>query len=510
MALNDRVVVIGTGAGGLAASAYLAQSGTEVLAFEQAGELGGYMNHFVRRGYQFDPGIHYVGRCGPGDAVYKIFEGLGLDSDKMFCELDPEGFDHIHFPDFEVSMCRGMEAYRDRLAGLFPSQVRGIDRFFKTARAIQVGIETASMVSAGSGGLLGALKLLSQISMFRWFNATYSAFLEWAIDDPKLRAVLAAQSGDYGLPPSRVSALYAIQVLMHYTNGAYFPRGGSGAIRDALVGCAEKHGASFRTNAAVKKIHISDGVISAVELTDGERVETSSVVAAIEPVHTFRTLIGEEHLPQKLRKKVGRMQPSLATFCVYLGMERDLRAHGLGAFNIWDYPSWDIDALYAPALDSRLPDEFGLFLSPNSLKDDSGSLAPRGGSTLEIMTVAPYAAFARWGELPSGKRGDDYEKVKERRCEEVLDAVDKRWPGVVGDIKVKEAATPVTNSYYINAHQGGAYGPAAIPGQVGPGRFSTTTPFPGLYLAGSGVYGGGIEPALQSGVAAAAAIGKAQ
>ena len=60
--MAKRAVVIGTGAGGLTATAALARAGFEVVALERAKQLGGFLNPFARRHYHFDPGVHYVGQ----------------------------------------------------------------------------------------------------------------------------------------------------------------------------------------------------------------------------------------------------------------------------------------------------------------------------------------------------------------------------------------------------------------------------------------------------------------
>jgi phytoene dehydrogenase-like protein len=53
---TQRVIVIGTGAGGLTASAFLATSGVEVVALERSSHVGGPLNPYERQGYVFDPG----------------------------------------------------------------------------------------------------------------------------------------------------------------------------------------------------------------------------------------------------------------------------------------------------------------------------------------------------------------------------------------------------------------------------------------------------------------------
>jgi phytoene dehydrogenase-like protein len=232
-------------------------------------------------------------------------------------------------------------------------------------------------------------------------------------------------------------------------------------------------------------------------------------VSDADPTVTLGELLDPESVPESLRRKVRSTEPSVGTFAVYLGMRRDLRAHGMGRFNVWSYPHYDLDALYAPIAEGRMPEDLMFFLSPNSIKDESGGLVAPGTSTLEIITFAPYAMFERWRELPIGARGADYEAEKNRIADLLLAEVEQRFPGLVGDIAVREISTPLSNEFYTLAVRGGAYGPALTPEQAGLRRFGTKTPLPNLFLAGAGVFGDGVEPCLLSGRVAAHAAERA-
>jgi len=71
------VIVIGSGAGGLAAAVPLAQSGMRVLVCEQHEIPGGWTQTFTLNGYRFSPGVHYIGELAPGGSLRRIYEGLG-------------------------------------------------------------------------------------------------------------------------------------------------------------------------------------------------------------------------------------------------------------------------------------------------------------------------------------------------------------------------------------------------------------------------------------------------
>lgn len=195
---------------------------------------------------------------------------------------------------------------------------------------------------------------------------------------------------------------------------------------------------------------------------------------------------------------------------IFLGMRRDVRSRGLGAFNVWDYPTWDLDALYAPVLAGKLPSDaqYGLFLSSSTSRDDSGKLAPSGCSTLQIATFVPWEPFAQWADIPPERRGEDYRKLRQELADRILERVERNWPGLIGDIAIQKVATPLSNTDYVRAVRGGIYGPAQSPDQMGAHRFQTRTPIRGLYLAGAGVYGCGVANCLASGRAAAVRAAK--
>jgi hypothetical protein len=68
------------------------------------------------------------------------------------------------------------------------------------------------------------------------------------------------------LPPSQLSAMVWLSLIDHYLDGAFFPRGGAGALRDALVDAAVTQGARFRTGAEVAEILLRGSSVIGVRL----------------------------------------------------------------------------------------------------------------------------------------------------------------------------------------------------------------------------------------------------
>ncbi|MBK8254270.1 MAG: NAD(P)/FAD-dependent oxidoreductase [Polyangiaceae bacterium] len=491
------VVVIGSGIGGLVAALTAARAGQSVAVLEAAKQFGGYINPFRRGKYRFDPGLHYIGECGPGQLLTRVLQSVDLADTIRFRELNPEGFERIVFPGYEITMPRGAENYRDKLIKDFPHEKQGIDEFFELLRQFRAAMKVIQKVD----GLPAAIDAVPHVPfLLKYGRATYADLLNPIIKDPLLRAVLSAQSGDYGLPPRRASALIGLGLIDHYIRGAYFPVGGSGAMRDALVQAITKHGGLMLRNTPVEKILLDNGSVKGVRTAAGEEVQTRTVISNADAAHTYRTLVGEQHLPFLLKRRVVKNRLSVASICVFLGTNLDLTQCGMTDANIWVYPTTDLDRFYEPIYKGQIPDLDFFFLSSPSLKDPGHALP--GCDTVELVTLAPFEPFAKWEGGKSMKRGDEYETFKQSLFDRYTKAAERFIPKLREHVKVSEVSTPVTNITYATAPRGAIYGPEVTPDQIGPFRFGIKGAFDGLFFCGAAVHGGGVVPAAISGMQA--------
>ncbi|GDX83139.1 phytoene dehydrogenase [Deltaproteobacteria bacterium] len=509
------VVVVGAGLGGLMTAVRLAQSGRKVAVLDAHYVAGGCATMFSRGSgehrYAFDIGLHYVGGCGPGGRVPAVLDEVGVAVD--WRPLDPDGFDELIFPDFRFRVPANEELYRERLIALFPSEKPGIDRYMRMCREVRVlGRHNAPK------GLALAWEALTKGRLAAWNKgATLGTFLNSCTKDPKLRAVIAGQNGDYGLPPSRVSLMLHCGLVNHYFDGAYYPRGGGQVIADGLAARLEALGGSIHLRHPVTGVIVEGGRAVGVQYTGphgatGE-VRAPIVVSGGDLKRAVLELLPEAAAPAGLRETAAKWEMGGAIFLTCLAVKADLGALGMGACNYWEFDGYDFDALYGESQSGTIPPVRGCYITSATRKDlGTPGHAPPGVETVEIMALVPGAAKL-WGvseaeaRTPNYRRSPEYLATKARIEDNLVGRLERLFPGATANVLHRESASPVSQTRFTWASGGSGYGLACTPEQFLGNRPGYRSGVPGLYFTGANTRSGhGISGALGSGVQAARAV----
>lgn len=504
-------IVIGSGLGGLTTAAYLTSNGLRTLVLEQYDVVGGSSHVFRRkRAFEFDVGVHYLGDCGPGGEIPTILRGVGLEGRIEFLPMDNEGFDTLFFPDLTFRVRPGWDRYEHDLIAAFPAEARGLRQCVSTLRRIATQAMAAGQPSRPRQLLLAPLRTPTVV---RWSTRTLADLFNACKLSERARAVLAAESGTYGAPPSRVSVLMHAVLIDHYLrDGGYYPKGGGQVLAAHLLDVVRSHGGDVRTQARVEKILVDRGRAIGVRLSRGEELRAPVVISNADLKRTYVDLVGSEQLCPKTLSRLSRLRMSLPLFCVYLGLDIDLRER-MPNTNYYLFPDWDTESFYRDCYEGRFPQEPPVYLSAASVKDPhTKALAPPGCSSVQLMTIAPAQhSYWRVHEGPAAgerySRNPAYRAVKQDLTERMIDGAAQLVPEIREHIVWQEAATPITHERYTLATGGTSYGLEHSPDQWGLRRPRPKTEIDGLFLAGASTfYAHGVLGVMLGGVACASAV----
>lgn len=498
------VVVIGGGLGGLSAGAILARQGFPVTLLERHDKPGGYATAFERNGgrFLFDVSLHATAASSDGP-IREIFEAAGVLDKVETVEL-PE-LCRIITPDHGITWPqRNPEAIVQQLSELVPAEADGIRGFFDEIMSV---LDDAMKPFDRDSWWDTITFPLTHRNMWRLREDTLADILDRHTQDKQLRSILSVFWGYYGLPPSRLSGfLYAIATASYVRFGAHYVLRRSQDLSDALMTSIEAAGGTVMLNTEAEGIEVDKDTVSGVRLVDGRSLPARAVISNANAPDTL------EMLPEELRASadshdyVARLdaeQPSLSTFLVWLGLNREIRGEVSG-YEVFLERSGDVEESYQGALACD-PERAGIGVT---IYDNAyAGYSTPGTSTVALLMLCGYEPWRRFEADYFAGRKEAYREEKNRIADRLIDIAEERViPGLRDMIEVKVAATPLTNVRYTKNPGGAIYGYEQTVDNTFINRIGTRTPFKGLYLGSAWGSGGGYEPNLRGGLSAYEAL----
>jgi len=501
------MLVIGSGIGGLTAAACLSRMGKKVCVLEQHYTAGGFTHSYDRNGYEWDVGVHYIGDMGsPRTMGRRLFDHI-TDGELKWAPMD-DHFDRIFLGQEHYDLVAGREAYRDALVAAFPQEEEAIDQYFSYMRAVKSGIRWHTMKKVLPALPSMLVSGLQARNTPEYFNATTRDVLESLTSNQKLIAVLTGQWGDNGLPPAKSSFIIHSLIAQHYLHGGYYPVGGASRMAETIIPVIQQAGGEVFTYASVEEILVGKNGVTGVRMADGTEIKAPVVISNAGVFNTFQELLTED-VPQRADylARLGQVEPSMASICLYIGLQHTAEELGLPRTNLWIYPSENYEAEIA-AFEADPEAEFPLvYVSFPSAKDPSFATRYPGRSTIEIVAPGPHAWFEAWADKPWGKRGEDYEALKEKLSQRLLQKLYEKMPQIEGKVDYYELSTSLSTDYFCRYKHGEIYGLDHTPQRFEQDWLKPKTEIPGLYLTGQDIVSCGVVGAMVGGLLTAIQLG---
>ncbi|PIU18966.1 MAG: hypothetical protein COT18_09460 [Elusimicrobia bacterium CG08_land_8_20_14_0_20_59_10] len=486
--------VVGGGLGGLSAGALLAKRGYKVFLAERNEMVGGNASLVERGGFSFERALHQVyGLGSPGTPSAGLLKEIGVDRKVDFVKLPV--FMEVVFPGLRFTFPADSGELEAALCRRFPAERAAIIRMLDQGRSLY---QMDRLMKFGSwkdrlkdcSDPVGEIRhAINSAAMLRYFKSSFSGYCRENFRDPELTAILGGTWIYLGVPPSRASAMMMVAMMGAYTvEKTFYIRGGSRSLSEALAASITARGGTVRTGAPVRRILAGSGGVRGIELDDGTRVNARCVISNAAAGLTFNELLGGRHAPAGYLGRLSSMTTSVSALHLLVGAELDLRRLAKPpVYATSCYASLDHDENYRLTLKGG-PGSFGLCL--HSLADPS--LAPRGCSSMAVITMASWRGRAYW------------KKNREARAQSLLSQAEKILPGLRGKVRETVILDPADLEARTGVDSGAIYGWENNIGQTLFDRLPQATPVRGLFLAGQWTCpGSGMTMAIQSGGGAA-------
>ncbi len=491
-------VIIGSGLGGLSCAAAFARQGFKPLVLEQHYQPGGYATTFKRPGgFDFDVSLHST-TVGERNGIHNLIPGFPEITDVDF--LPHPNLYRVIFPDYDIRVPqRNLDEYIQILTGYFPEEREGINGIFNDMQGLVMDIEK---ISNARGNVDMSQFPVDFPYLFKYYSKTWGECVDARIKNPKLKAIISAQWGYYGLPPSLLSSFYyAYPAIEYLKNGGYYPRGKSQKISNALVQFIEERGGKVLLNTRVEQILTKNETAYGVKTSKGEEFTGKVIVSNANAHDTFHKMLAKEEYLNDYLTQFNQFSVSFSSFQIFLGLKDNLVGkYGITDSEIFYESGYDMDADYQAIKNADIENcGLGITLYDNIYKNYS----PEGKNTLNILSAQGYSHWEKFESDYFKGNKTAYRKEKEEMADILIKRVEKTLiPGLSKAIEVKEIGTPLTNVRYTSNYRGAIYGWDQTLNNSGQNRVPHNTPVKNLYLSGawtspghgySAVIGSGLE-----------------
>ncbi len=373
-----KVVIVGTGFGGLSAAALLAKNGFDVTVLEKNDHPGGRASVYSEKNFYFDMGPswylmpdvfeNFYSEFGKKpedffelkqlDPSYRVYFGgknptdISADLEKNFALFDT----------FEKDGGLKLQKYLESAKEMYDISIK--DLLYRDYKSI---LDFFSGKLLMQGVKLNILESLDK-------------FVSKHFESDEAKKIVEYSIGFLGGSPQNTPSFYHIMSHIDLTLGVWYPEGGMRKVADSVYKLATSYGANFYFNESVTKIEIEDKKAKRV-ITDKNTYDADLVIVNADYAHSELELIDPKYNTYSDKYWEGRVLAPSA-FVAYVGVDKqfdELAHHTLFLDKDW---SKGFDTLFDPKK-AAWPENPSYYVNVPSRTDTTA--APQGSDTLFIL-----------------------------------------------------------------------------------------------------------------------------
>ncbi len=377
---NKKIIVIGSGFGGIAAALRMKAKGYDVDLHEKLDQIGGRARQFKQNDFVYDAGPTVITAPYLFRELFEIFDEE-IDDFINFIPLDP--WYRFRFHDGSIfNYGANQDELLDQIRAIEPSDVNGYLKMLNHAEEI-FKLGYLKLADQPFHKLSSLIRYTPDIIKLKGYQSVYQ-FVSSYLKHPNLRQAFSIQPLLVGGNPFNTTSIYALIHALEKKWGVFFAKGGTGKIITQLKMLMERKGINIFLNSEVKKIVTANKHVEGIENSKGIFYKADYLITNADPIYTNNHLIDNKKisLHNKFIEKTAKY--SMGLFVLFFGTK--IKYADIAHHTIWMGPRYK--KLLSDIFDSyKLADDFSIYLHRPTATDSD--FAPIGCDSYYALVPVP-------------------------------------------------------------------------------------------------------------------------
>jgi len=396
--MKNKLIVVGSGFGGIAAALRMRAKGYEVTLLEKQADLGGRARVFTKDGFTYDAGPTVVTAPYLFNELFSLFK-KNIEDYVKIVPLDL--WYRFVFNDGSVFNYSGNENEMESQISKISNDLNGYKKLITfTEKIFNKGFVELS--DKPFNNFLFMIKQIPALLKLKSYQSVYQLVSSY-ISNEKLRRIFSMHPLLVGGNPFSTTAIYALILFLEKKWGIHYAMGGTGKIVEALEKLMKEEDITILKNAEVVEFLTKNKKITGIQLKNGSIINCDYLICNSDPPNVYKNLIKSNNKYNFLfNQKIKRMNYSMGLFVYYFGSKK--KYNNIAHHTICFGDSYQ-DHLKKIFDDKILTDDISYYLHRPTATDPS--MAPENHDAFYVLVPVPNnLSGINWKE-----KGDSFKEL---------------------------------------------------------------------------------------------------
>ena len=378
--MKNKLIVVGSGFGGIAAALRMRAKGYEVTLLEKQADLGGRARVFTKDGFTYDAGPTVVTAPYLFNELFSLFK-KNIEDYVKIVPLDL--WYRFVFNDGSVFNYSGNENEMESQISKISNDLNGYKKLITfTEKIFNKGFVELS--DKPFNNFLFMIKQIPALLKLKSYQSVYQLVSSY-ISNEKLRRIFSMHPLLVGGNPFSTTAIYALILFLEKKWGIHYAMGGTGKIVEALEKLMKEEDITILKNAEVVEFLTKNKKITGIQLKNGSIINCDYLICNSDPPNVYKNLIKSNNQYNFLfNQKIKRMNYSMGLFVYYFGSKK--KYNNIAHHTICFGNSYQ-DHLKKIFEDKILTDDISYYLHRPTATDPS--MAPENHDAFYVLVPVP-------------------------------------------------------------------------------------------------------------------------